>query len=220
VKICRFGKRLPPVGAHPPLVEAHDWDAIVQEWWVSDPQGGEHGFVVSRRPDLTDPSDLVFDLGTRSTPDALGVHCSDADGNTALNFVDLPVWDADGWELASLFEAGEAPRQIRGGECGARHPITRGPQGIGCNSGIGEAVAQGALENGTLPLVSTGAPPLATPLFILQGDGNPGSLNVSETWSGQAHDDRDKIRGSKAPGMNLQSNQGAGLWAGLIFCEK
>jgi hypothetical protein len=136
-----FGERLTSVGGQPPRVKAdgqrltYDWDSTLQEWWVNDQRGLEHGYVVKERPGqksgrqgdeetgrnserdsspglpVSESPCLSFDLATRGnllpqvSADALGVHFLDASGATVLNYAGLKVWDADGRTLASRFAA-------------------------------------------------------------------------------------------------------------------
>ncbi len=80
-------------------------DAAVQEWFVNDQRGLEHGFTVKERPSETSNtqhSTLNFFLSSRGTlhpcvsADAQGVLFQDASGATVLNYTGLKVWDADG----------------------------------------------------------------------------------------------------------------------------
>lgn len=129
----------------------YQWDAAVQEWFVNDQRGLEHGFTVSTRPaaDTTaltapgaPPTALSFLLAVRGelrphvTPDALGVEFRDAAGATVLNYAGLKVWDADGKILTSHFELAVSSPSALGeqhavrllvDERGARYPLTIDP---------------------------------------------------------------------------------------------
>ena len=115
----------------------YHWDAAVQEWFVNDGRGLEHGFTIKERPAVTlndPPSTLNFLLATRGTlhprvtADALGVLFQDTSGATVLNYTGLKVTDADGKVLASRFEAaGEKSVRLLVEERGARYPITIDP---------------------------------------------------------------------------------------------
>jgi ABC-type Fe3+-hydroxamate transport system substrate-binding protein len=114
---------------------SYQWDANIQEWFVNDPRGLEHGFTVNQRPALNSSSaTLDFLLGVRGglrpqvTGDALGVEFRDAAGATVLNYSGLKVWDADGKVLASRFAAaGENQVRLLVDERGARYPLTIDP---------------------------------------------------------------------------------------------
>ena len=116
---------------------SYQWNSAVQEWFVNDQRGLEHGFTVSERP-ATDinaqPTTLSFLLATRGTlnpsisADSQGVFYQDAKGATVLNYTGLKVWDADGKVLASRFEAaGEKAVRLVVEERGARYPLTIDP---------------------------------------------------------------------------------------------
>ena len=123
----------------------YDWDASVQEWFVNDTRGLEHGFTVRERPgrDGKDPtvqslssfeSLLSFTLTVRGTlrprisADAQGVAFQNASGATVLNYSGLKVWAADGKVLASRFEAaGDNGVRLLVEEHGARYPVTIDP---------------------------------------------------------------------------------------------
>ena len=125
----------------------YQWDAAVQEWFVNDQRGLEHGFTVSTRPAaLTAPGAptpaLSFLLAVRGelrphvTTDALGVEFRDAAGASVLNYAGLKVWDADGKILTSHFELAASSPSTTGeqhavrllvDERDARYPITIDP---------------------------------------------------------------------------------------------
>jgi hypothetical protein len=96
-----------------PVVEAsgqrlsYQWDGNVQEWFINDQRGLEHGFTVAQRPSFLSKSaasllpSLSFTLTTRGdlrpkvSADAQSVTFQDAAGSTVLNYTGLKVWDAD-----------------------------------------------------------------------------------------------------------------------------
>lgn len=168
------------------------WDENIEEWFINDQRGLEHGFIVSKRPHgAEENSPLSFLIATRGNlwpvinPDARGVSFQNADGATALNYSGLKVWDADGNILAARFEAaGESSIRLLVEEQNARYPITIDPVAqqaylkasdpdTGKNFGAavaisGDTVAVGAPAN----WASSGA------VYIYQRTGN--------TWSEQA----------------------------------
>ena len=119
----------------------YQWDATVQEWFVNDQRGLEHGFTVQQRPAVSPQSAipnpqsvLTFTLAVRGelrphvSADAQGVQFQDAAGATVLTYAELKVWDADGQVLAARFEAA-GPEHLRllVDERGARYPLTIDP---------------------------------------------------------------------------------------------
>ncbi len=114
---------------------SYRWDKALQEWWVNDQRGLEHGFTVGERPTSgTEAAELVFVLGTRGTlrpqvsADAHGVVFQDAAGAAVLTYTGLKVWDADGKVLPSRFEAaGENAVKLLVNESSARYPLTIDP---------------------------------------------------------------------------------------------
>lgn len=135
-----FGEVQTSVGGTPEVQAegqrlSYRWDATVEEWYINDTRGLEHGFTVAHRPPsgtTGEPSGLSFTLTTRGdlTPEVgpLAVAFHDASGATVLNYSGLKVWDADGTILASRFEpAGEKNFRLVVDERGARYPITIDP---------------------------------------------------------------------------------------------
>ena len=56
LKSYGFGEKQAPISGQPEVKAAgqrlsYQWDAAVQEWWVNDPRGLEHGFTIGQRPD-------------------------------------------------------------------------------------------------------------------------------------------------------------------------
>jgi len=118
----------------------YQWDATLQEWWVNDARGLEHGLTIAERPEqILNPKSEILNpplsllLATRGTlhprvsADAQGVLFADASGATVLNYTGLKVWDADGKVLASHFapaEGGGRAETPRGGRIfrGAHRP--------------------------------------------------------------------------------------------------
>lgn len=119
---------------------SYRWDDIVEEWWVNDSHGLEHGFTLSQRPseisalksEISSP--LAFTLSVRGTltphrtEDALGITFADTTGKTILTYAGLKVWDADGKVLPSHFaEVSGSTVRLLVDERGARYPLTVDP---------------------------------------------------------------------------------------------
>jgi hypothetical protein len=139
-----FGEKQKAIGGTPAVKAegqrlSYQWDATVQEWFVNDQRGLEHGFTISQRPEAdpplnSQPPTLNFLLATRGNlspkvaADAQGVSFQNASGARVLNYTGLKVWDADGKTLASRFESvGEGRVRLRVEESTARYPITIDP---------------------------------------------------------------------------------------------
>jgi LysM repeat protein len=129
-----------------PVVEAsgqrltYQWDGNVQEWFINDQRGLEHGFTVAQRPSFLSTNSatllpsLSFNLTTRGdlrpkvSADAQSVTFQDASGATVLNYTGLKVWDADNKPLSSRFEpSGHRSFRLLVDEASARYPITIDP---------------------------------------------------------------------------------------------
>ncbi len=114
---------------------SYHWQGGLEEWFVNDQRGLEHGFIVSERPQgATEGEPLVFTLSTLGglrpavSKDSQTVHFRDALGAPVLNYSGLKVWDADGKILTSRFEAvGENQFRLLVDEAGAHYPITIDP---------------------------------------------------------------------------------------------
>jgi len=115
---------------------AYRWDDKLEEWWINDRRGLEHGYIVAERPSTGGASDapLTFRLGTRGglvpriSPDARDLIFEDAEGRAMLNYAGLKVWDAEGRILASRFEEDEgATVRLVVDDDGAVYPVTVDP---------------------------------------------------------------------------------------------
>ncbi|MCI0534271.1 MAG: FG-GAP repeat protein, partial [Verrucomicrobiales bacterium] len=118
---------------------AYQWDEALEEWYVNDQRGLEHGFTLSARPtgraNAAEPLEFRLKVrgGLRPRVAAGGQEVSfvDAQGCAMLNYGGLKVWDADGKILSSRF----APPDTRHPslitllveESGARYPLTIDP---------------------------------------------------------------------------------------------
>ncbi len=129
----------------------YDWDDSLQEWFLNDTRGLEHGFTVRERPPQLSPSvrpgsndratrddsPLTFTLQVRGDlrpeveADGRGVRFVHAQGAVLLTYSGLKVTDADGKILPSRFAA-RARRPLPlvtllVDERGARYPLTIDP---------------------------------------------------------------------------------------------
>ena len=115
---------------------AYAWGATLEEWYVNDSRGLEHGYIVHQRPvsdGMEGASPLTFTLavrgGLRPVVDAAGrdVCFSNGAGGEILTYTGLSVVDAEGRGLVARFEhAGEGLR-LSIDERGAHYPLTIDP---------------------------------------------------------------------------------------------
>lgn len=115
---------------------AYRWDDKLEEWWINDRRGLEHGYIVAERPSNDGASDapLTFHLGTRGglkprvSTDARDLIFEDTEEQAVLNYAGLKVWDAEGRILASRFEEDEgATVRLVVNDRGAVYPVTVDP---------------------------------------------------------------------------------------------
>ncbi|MCB1098678.1 MAG: FG-GAP repeat protein [Verrucomicrobiae bacterium] len=127
---------LPTVVVEGPRL-TYRWSAELDEWFVNDQRGLEHGFTLHERP-LGSPQSvdgsLSFLLARRGplcpvvNADRTSVSFVDASGVVELRYSRLKVWDADGMVLESSFEVeGEEGIRLLVDERGAKYPITIDP---------------------------------------------------------------------------------------------
>ena len=113
----------------------YDWNSNVQEWYVNDARGLEHGYTIQARPTASADADarLSFELAVRGSlraellEGANGVRFVDEQGVTALTYGGLHVFDADGVAQPAVFVAGADRVRISIDESDANYPLTIDP---------------------------------------------------------------------------------------------
>ena len=112
------------------------WDDSLEEWYVNDRRGLEHGFSVRERParaSADDAAALRFELRLRGalrpelTEDGRGVLLRDEAGGVALSYSGLTAFDAEGTDLPASIELAGDRLSISVDERGARYPLTIDP---------------------------------------------------------------------------------------------
>ncbi|MEE2887207.1 MAG: FG-GAP repeat protein, partial [Planctomycetota bacterium] len=114
---------------------SYRWDAILEEWFVNDRRGLEHGFTVYQRPPRgdDDTSRLTFSLAVRGNlsmdldGNGRGIRFLDSNGATTLTYTGLTVFDADGQDLHARFSRSGDLLCLSVDERGARYPLTIDP---------------------------------------------------------------------------------------------
>ena len=110
-------------------------DAALQEWFVNDERGLEHGFTVKRRPPGAkgEETSLEFDLTVRGSlhpaisKDGEALRFEGPKGAPVLTYSGLKVSDADGHRLPARFGAERKGVRLVVDDRGARYPITVDP---------------------------------------------------------------------------------------------
>jgi hypothetical protein len=112
------------------------WNAAIEEWYVNDSRGLEHGYTIHRRPpqDMeSGGSPLTFTLSVRGDlqlevdVDGLGARFSINGGAVVLAYTGLLVVDAAGRELAASFTRLDGKLCISIDEREACYPVTVDP---------------------------------------------------------------------------------------------
>ncbi len=118
---------------------AYAWDSFLEEWYVNDTRGIEHGYTLNSRPprdeqDAESPLTLTLavrgELRPEVVADGRGVRFTDESGALVLTYTGLLVLDADGRKLEASFEAlfDEGDRLLLSvDERGARYPLVIDP---------------------------------------------------------------------------------------------
>ena len=112
------------------------WDETIEEWYVNDRRGLEHGYTVDRRPASGRESErgpLTLILAVRGTlhPEVKAggrdVHFRNREDELLLTYSGLRVIDAEGRELEASFECVSEGLRLSIDERGARYPILIDP---------------------------------------------------------------------------------------------
>ena len=111
---------------------AYSWDRNLEEWFVNDRSGLEHGFTLRQRPAgggkfLTLLLSIRGGLRPRVHPGSQGVSFLTPEGSSALEYAGLKVWDAAGKTLAASLHGDAGGLRLEIDESGARYPITIDP---------------------------------------------------------------------------------------------
>ena len=104
----------------------------LEEWFVNDQHGLEHGFTVHQPPagnggSLRFSLDVAGELTPRVAANGRDVALLDAHGKTALDYNNLQVWDADGRTLSAHFASHGKRLVLSIDASAARYPITIDP---------------------------------------------------------------------------------------------
>ena len=111
---------------------AYAWDETIQEWFVNDTRGLEHGFTL-KQPPGGEGERLEFQLAVRGglelrAAGSRALSFVDKSGTAVIDYAGLKVWDADGAELPARLEATAAGHvRVLVDDREANYPITVDP---------------------------------------------------------------------------------------------
>ena len=114
---------------------AYRWDDRIEEWYVNDTRGFEHGFTVNERPQSADEERGVLTLELNVRGDLVpqvqvnrrGISFLDTHGATVLTYTGLTVLDADGRSLDAWFDQVSEGVRLLVDEQDATYPLTIDP---------------------------------------------------------------------------------------------
>jgi hypothetical protein len=111
---------------------SYQWDPALEEWFLNDGRGLEHGFTLSRRPNGSG-GPLRMRLGVRGglqpqvSSDGRSASFADHGGRPVLHYAGLKVNDAAGRELAARMRPDNTGLRIEVEEGDATYPLTIDP---------------------------------------------------------------------------------------------
>jgi len=112
----------------------YSWDSVVDEWFINDQRGLEHGFTIKEKPSEVADQSLFLNLNIRGdlrpsvTNEGQDIHFLSEAGATVVDYCGLKVWDAEGRILPSSFEKTDKEiLRLHIDDRQARYPITIDP---------------------------------------------------------------------------------------------
>ncbi len=134
----------------------YNWNQTLQEWFVNQPNGLEHGFTLRERPvgEMNERLELRLavrgGLHPQTQTGGRGISFVNEQGCTVVNYAGLKVWDANGRELAARVEPEKDGVLLTLEERDAQYPLMIDPiaqqaylkaSNTGANDSFGRAVA-------------------------------------------------------------------------------
>ena len=110
----------------------YGWGSNLEEWYINDKRGLEHGYTLASRPEGAN-GDLTFELAVRGSlapkvqASGTGISFWDADGVESLSYSGLHVFDANGVTQEAHFTVLPDSIQIVVDESKATYPLTVDP---------------------------------------------------------------------------------------------
>lgn len=145
---------------------AYTWDRNLEEWYINDQRGLEHGYTVQERPanSGTEGAALTFELNVLGSlepvldADQNTVEFVNADGDGVVTYSKLHVFDAEGVAQAAHFAVSGSVLTIVVDESHATYPLTVDPLGSqkfvkASNTGAGDSFGTSVAVWGQLAVV-------------------------------------------------------------------
>lgn len=102
----------------------YQWSADLDEWYVNDSRGLEHGFTLrAPRPEIR----LNVRGGLRARTSGTGLEFVDDSGTPRMKYTGLAAWDADGQKLPAQMTVDSGQVVLSVNDHGARYPVTIDP---------------------------------------------------------------------------------------------
>ncbi len=138
LELARFGREgldrsvVAPLGARAEAARVtYHWGAGIDEWYVNDRRGLEHGFTVRVRPAGEGPLTVTLAVrgGLRPVTDAMGrgARFVDGAGNAVVTYSGLRVFDALGRDLPARIDGSTGEILCTADDAGAVYPVTIDP---------------------------------------------------------------------------------------------
>lgn len=114
----------------------YQWNENLEEWYVNDERGLEHGYTLQQRPQVARINErtpltlnlrVLGDLDAKVTSSGHAVHFQDKDGALTVTYSNLVVFDSTGREFAARFEGSGKQLQLLVDEREAVYPLTIDP---------------------------------------------------------------------------------------------
>ncbi len=102
------------------------WSSTLEEWFVNEARGLEHGFTIRRKLDSLELR-LAVRGGLRAEGAGKAVRFVDGSGSVMVSYSGLKAWDANGRALPARMEADGGVLRLAVDDRGARYPVTIDP---------------------------------------------------------------------------------------------
>lgn len=112
---------------------SYDWGSGLEEWYINDQRGLEHGFIIQSRPTGIQNGPLEFQLRVKGplqptvSTSLRDIQFTDQREQTLVRYSGLKAFDSTGRDLSAWFESAPGGFRIFVDETGAVYPVTIDP---------------------------------------------------------------------------------------------